>query len=447
MEMRKARFQATTIAWTFLVCTLFPLDAQAVDGLNYSLQLSLEHSDNVAETSVDAVSESILIPRLNFAWTETGSALQANATGEIEYRNYLGGKFDNEVRGQVAGVATWIISPERFTFDFADYAGVSPVNVFATNAPGNQQQTNVFSLGPTFLFRFGSELRGEADLRATDSSASVSKAFNSQRVLGALRAIRDLSPTDQLSGNVEVGDIHFRDDGAGPDYDRYSAYARYQAKRAALDFDVSLGYSLIDFSHASTDSGLFAHAKGTWHWTAESAFEIEVSRQYSDATQDLVVEPAQLAATAAGPRILVGNVPINSDVYIEERVDLAYVYRSGRLEMRVAPFYRNLNYVLEPGVAQAQNGATDQTAHGAVIELGYHPRPLWTIAFNAGEETRKYTRINRHDEDLRYGLNVTNQFSRQWSLRLDLIRNQRSSTTPGQGFGENLAMLSVIFRR
>ena len=447
MEIRKARLQATKIAWTFFAWSLLPFGARAADGLNYSVQLSLEHSDNIAETPVDPVSESILIPRLNFTWAETGSVLQANATGEIEYRDYLGGKFDNEVRGQLAGVASWIISPGRFTFDFADYAGVAPVNLFATNGPGNQQQTNVFSLGPTFLFRFGSELRGEADLRATDSSASVTKSFNSQRVLGALRAIRDLSPTDQLSANVEAGDVHFRDSGAGPDYERYSGYVRYQSKRAAVDLDGSIGYSLIDFSHASSDSGLFAHGKATWHATAESSFEVEASRQYSDSTQDLVIEPAQLAATAAGPRILVGNVPINSDVYIEERVDFAYAYRSGRIELRLAPFYRNLNYVLEPGVAQAQNGATDQTAHGVLLEVAYHPRPLWTVGFNATEETRRFTRIDRHDEDLRFGLNVTNQFSRQWSWRFDAIRNQRSSTFPGQGFGENLAMISVIYRR
>ncbi|WP_347261676.1 hypothetical protein [Rudaea sp.] len=420
-------------------------DAQS---LNYTLQLGVEHNDNIAETATQRVEETVLIPRLTFDWLEQGSTLQAQANGLIEYRDYTGGRFDNELRGQLSGIANWVIVPQRLSFDFEDYAGVQPVNVFqSSNAPGQQQQTNVFSLGPTLLFRAGAGLRGEADLRYTNSTASVTKEFNSQRYSAGVRAIRDLSPTDQLSANVDVQHIHFTDSTGGPDYDRYAAYARYLSKLSQIDLDFALGYTSLDFSHAPGSSGPLLRGDVKWRATPSSTLELGFARRYSDATQDLMIDPSALVARTTGGPIVAGSVPITSQVYLEKRFDLSYSYQVPRLNVRLAPFYRDLQYSLVPSVNQAELGATDQTTHGAVASASYQLRPLWMAGFDASEETRKYTLIDRRDEDLRYGLFLTNQLARRWSWRLDLIHNQRSSTVALQRFRENIAMFTVIFKR
>ena len=74
-------------------------------------------------------------------------------------------------------------------------------------------------------------------------------------------------------------------------------------------------------------------------------------------------------------------------------------------------------------------------------------RPLWTLALLATEETRDYNSIARRDEDLRIDLSLAHQLSRQWGARLDLMRNERNSSAAEQGFRENLAVLTVIFKR
>ncbi|MBS0568191.1 MAG: hypothetical protein JSS59_12395 [Proteobacteria bacterium] len=420
-------------------------DAQS---LNYTLQVGVEHSDNIAETATQRVDDNVLIPRLTFDWVEQGSTLQAQANGTIEYRDYLGGRFDNELRGQLSGIANWVILPQRLSFDFEDYAGVQPVNVFqSSNAPGQQQQTNVFSLGPTLMFRVGSGMRGEADLRFTDSTASVVKEFDSQRTSIGVRAIRDLSQTDQLSANVDAQHIHFTDSSGGPDYDRYSAYARYLSKLSQIDLDFSLGYTGLDFSHAPGRSGPLLRGNLKWRATPSSAFELGFVRRYSDATEDLMIDPSALIARTTGGPIVTGSVPITSQAFLEKRFDASYTYQAPRLNVRLAPFFGDLQYSLVPSANEAALGATDQTTHGMIATANYLLRPLWSLGFSAAEETRKYTQIDRHDEDLRYGLSLTNQLSRQWSWRVDLIRNQRSSTEVLQKFSENIAMLTIIFRR
>ncbi|MFT3790726.1 MAG: hypothetical protein QM741_06545 [Rudaea sp.] len=421
--------------------------AHAIDGLNYSLQVGLEHSDDMNQSAVNPIGQSALLPQINFDWTERGSVLQADVNGQVQYRDYLGGAFDNEIRGQLSGIVNWIILPQRLSFDFEDYAGVQPVNVFATNAPDNQQQTNVFSLGPTLQFLLGSALKGEADVRLTSTTASVTREFNSQRTSGAFRAIRDLSPTDQLSGNVEAEHVHLTDATGGPDYDRYASYLRYQSKLAQIDLDAALGYSKLDFSQAAGRSGVLARGSLTWHATASSQLEMHVARQFSDAAEDLMIDPATLLARTTGGPIVAGSVPITSQIYLEKRIDVAYAFRSTRFDFRVAPFYEKLDYSIVPGQDFIANGATGQSGHGATLNANYRLRPLWSIGFNASEDTRKYAQVGRLDEDLTYGVDLLNQLTHHWSWRVDLIHNQRSSSVAFQGFRENVAMLTVIFNR
>lgn len=408
--------------------------------LNYSLQAAFGYSDNINESAIAPTGQAIVIPRVDFDLSEEGASLRARAAGRIEYRDYLQGDFDNELRGNFSALATWIISPQRLTFDFEDYAAVAPVDIFATNAPNNQQQTNVFTLGPTFNFRLHEALKGQAELRFSDTRASRTHDFDSERGMGALRLIRDLNPTDVLSANVEYQHVHFTDVSGGPDYNRADGFVRYQSRLAHLDLDLAAGETHLDFSGpAAGRSSPLARGKLTWHATASQSLALGVLRQYSDASQDLAVDPLALAAIVSGTGIVVGTTPVTSQVYLEKRADLAYAYQDARWRVGLQPYWRKLDYVLDP--------LFDEKAHGATAGVSYHPRPLWTLAFDATEETRNYTALPRRDEDVRLDLSFTDRLSRQWSVRADLIRNERHSTAADQRFRENLAFLTLIFTR
>jgi len=409
--------------------------------INYSLETALGYSDNINESDIDPTGQSILIPRLKFDMQEDGANLVAHASGQLEYRDYLQGAFGNEFRGQFSGIATWIIFPQRLSFDFEDYAAVEPVNIFAPNAPNNQQQVNVFTLGPTFNFRIEQTLNGRAELRFTSSTASETKDFNSDRAFGALRAIKDLSPTDKLSANVEAQHVHFTDRSGGPDYDRADAFARYQTTLSQLDVDVAAGATRLDFdSGNASHSGWLGRGALSWRATPSQTLGVSALRQYSDASQDLIADPAALlAATALGNGIITGTTPITSQVYLEKRAGASYLFHSERFLVRVEPYYKTLDYLLDPDF--------NQTVHGVVAGFSYRPRPLWTLAFDAGEETRDYDNVARRDEDLRLDLSFADQLTRQWTLRLDLVRNQRNSDAQGQSYRENAAYVTAIFKR
>lgn len=412
--------------------------------LDYSLQAAVGYSDNINESATDPIGQALVIPRVNFTAREEGDTLLVHAAGQVEYRDYVQGDFSNELRGQLSGVATWIIFPKRLSFDFEDYAAAEPVNTLAPNAPGNIQQTNVFTLGPTFNFRLQPTLNGQAEVRFSNTTASQTKDFNSNRVLGAVRAVKNLNPTDVLSANVEAQDVHFTDSSGGPDYRRYDAFARYQSKLSQLDVDVAAGYTRVNFSSqpgfaGDTHSGLLARGTLTWRATPSNTLAFGWLRQYSDASQDLVVDPLALAGLVTGTGLIVGSTPITSQVYLEHRVSLNWAYQNERLKVNAQPYYRKLDYVVD--------SSFDQNAYGVVAGFSYRLRPLWTLAFDATEETRSYRVIDRRDNDWHLDLSLTDRMTRNWSVRFDLIRNQRQSDAVDQGFHENIAFVTVIYTR
>jgi hypothetical protein len=258
-------------------------------------------------------------------------------------------------------------------------------------------------------------------------------------VFGALRAIRQLNPVDTLSANVQLQDVRFTDRTGGPDYQHLDAFARYQSQLSELDLDLVAGYSQINFSGTPDHSGPLAHAIVTWRATPRNTLTFGYVRQFSDASQDMVIDPTALVATALGTGIVVGSATINSDVYREQRIEASEVFNSERFQLRFAPYYKKLDYLLDPQY--------EQDIRGVVAGASYRPRPLWTLALDLTDETRKYPFLTRRDEDRRLDLSFADQLSRHWAVRLDLIRNQRDSTQADQEFRENVFFCTLIFKR
>lgn len=410
--------------------------------LDYTLDLGAEHSSNINLSETDLISQNLLIPRLTFTFDQAGSTIQARAAGQVEYRDYLEGAFNNEFRGQLSGILNWVISPQRLAFSVEDYVGLQPVNTLASNTPNNLQQTNVFGAGPTFNFRFGETVRGQAELRYINSTASKTKQFNSQRGLAAFRIIKDISATDQWSGNFEAEHVEFDQNNtgfnnAGPGYDRYQLYGRYLRKLAHVSIDATLGWSDFAFNQGAPDeNGLLARALLQWQADARSSFNLGLARQFADASQELMVDPSQIGTATD---IIAGNAQITPQVYHETRIDGGYTFQGARLGLNIAPFYRRLNYENNPGL--------DETGHGGTASVDYLLSPLWKLGFAAGEETFKYPTLDRHDETLSYGPSVSQQMSPHWSWRLNLTRNQRHSNAIGLSYTENLVFFQLSYKR
>jgi Putative beta-barrel porin 2 len=409
--------------------------------LDYTLYGGIEHSDNIALTSTDPTSQNVLIPGLSFAYLQQGQDLQANMAGNLEYRDYLGSRFTDQTQLQLASQANWTILPARLDLAIQDYAGVQPIDRLASNAPDNQQQTNVFTFGPTFHFGIGESTRGQAQLRYINSYAQKTKGFNSHRTRASLGIIKDVSPTDQLSANWEAQRVYLTEQAATPDYDRNELFGRYVSKLSHLNLDLALGWAQLDFHRAGTPtaSGPLARLTLDYTPTERTTLSLAAAREYSDAAQDLMLLQPTGILEGTGRGIDVGNTTVDSQVYLERRLRLTYAFRTERLGVSVAPLYRKLGYVNDP--------SQDQTTRGATIDIDYRLRPTLTLSVVAAGERLDYDRLARRDTTINYGLDLVGQRNRHWGWRASLLRQQRHSDQPGQSYHENQIYFGIIYSR
>ncbi|TBR36142.1 MULTISPECIES: outer membrane beta-barrel protein [Dyella] len=436
-----------TLARSIALALLAAAGSARAAQFNYQLYVGVEHSDNIALSDTNRIREDVLTPGANFTYLQQGSTVQANVAGTVEYRDYLHGKFDNQLQGQLAGQVNWTMIPQRLDLLTEDYAGVQPVDSLVSNAPDNQQQTNVFAIGPILHFRMGEAMTGQAELRYVNSYASKVKDFNSSRGVGALRFYRDLSQTDQLSFNMEAQHTNFDQSTSGPDYNRYEIYGRYTSQLKDLDLDAMLGWSRINFDQNGSDSKPIARFSANWRASQHNTFIFAGAYQFADAAQDMAQAPNravgtlpnQISALSTMQGISVGNVVVSSQVYLEKRLDLTYEYRTERFSLSLTPAWRDLDYI--------NDHTLDQHGGSVGVSGQYRIRPTLTLSGFVDAERLTYSTLDRTDKTYRYGIDLTHQFAQNWSWRAEVTHQRRDSTFVGQSYHETTIYFGVVYQR
>ena len=413
--------------------------------LNYTVEVGVEHSSNINYSQYDPISQDLLIPRMFFTFDQVGSTVQAHAIGQIEYRDYLQGDFSNEFRVNLAAALNWVVAPQWLTFAVTENSSVAPVDPLANNAPTNLQQTNVFAAGPSLLLHFSDALRGQVDLRYINTTASTTKYFDSDRGFGALRLVRDLNTTDQVSLNAEAQHVDFQQPSVvpgqfTPNYDSYNVYGRYQSKLAHTQIDALLGWSRFVFGEGLPDqSGSLAQVQLSWLFTPQSTFGLGLVRRFTDASEQMTIDPTQVGTNIDTTSITVGASAVSPQIYLEKRIDANYAYQDARFGITLAPYYQQLRYVGNP--------LYDQQGPGLVLNLQYKLTPLLAVGFVASGDHTTYTTLDRRDKFYSYGPVVTDQLTPHWSWQLNLTRNRHDSDAPGLSNTENLVFFVLSYKR
>ncbi len=417
---------------------LFAAGNAAAVRFDYVAELGFLHSDNINLDENDPISENVVIPSFGFTLTESGSAVQAQASGLFQYRNYLGNEFSDETRTTLDARVNWSIIPERLAWTFADNLGVNPIDLRQPVSPDNVQRTNVFSTGPTFRFRLTPTLEGQAELRYVDTYAEINSEFDSQRLGGALRALYDLGPTRRISGNVEVDDVDFDSNLLSTDYRRTSAFVGYTEQLARFDLDLSAGYSYIDFDDGESSDGPLARASLDWRSTGRTTFGLGLFWQLSDAA-------ASLASGTAAFDTGIGDVPVGSDlitadVFEERRIDARHAYLGVRWTATTGAFVNRIRYERDSAFGQ------DRDEFGTSFNLDYRLRQTLGIGVLAALTRRDFTNDAGNTRDTLLGTYLRQQMTRHWSWRVDLTHTERSSDAD-LGYDENSAYLRVSYIR
>ena len=444
--MARTRARATLPAATLVAAiaavlgAATPRDAHALR-INYALDFNAEHNDNLLLTPTDPLATTLLRPGLGVEVLHDTSVLQMHLSGRAEYRHYDRGGLQDGIDGTFSGRVNWVAIPERLSFSVVDQLTLQPVDALAADAPGNRQQVNVLSAGPTLQFEWGDDWRGSAELRWVRSEAEITDAFNSRRTDLALRATRRLSPGSRFSFNLQHQQVAFDSEAVARDYDRTQVFARWTRTLNRVDMAVDLGYSRLDYRRALPGfadgrSDPMFRASATWRPNDAHRFDLSYSSQFSDVASDALAGVETIEAPPAG--VQTGDTVVNASPFLERRLEGEYTWTATRWTFSASPFLDRLRY--------QDTDQFDQNGYGLGVEASWRARRDLRIGFTGALDHNRYVNLDRDDETRRYSLNARYHWVRHWSGVFTLARYERRSSAPGQRADQNVVSLALTYQ-
>jgi hypothetical protein len=329
-----------------------------------------------------------------------------------------------------------MIVPDRFGLVVEDSYGVQTINRFAPASPDNRQQVNVLSLGPNFYFNAGQGLRGQAELRYIDSYAEVTEDFNSARVAGALRIIKDIDATSSLWFNLQGQDVAFDNDLFARDHKRFEAFATYRRQFRRLDMQFDGGWSWLDYDDGQSHDHPLLRANVGWNPSERSRFHASAASQLSDAATAAL---ERIGGTEGIPEsVITGSTRVTASAYEIRELSGGYDLTGVRTTLSLSAYHRKLDYI-EPVTS-------NEESRGGAISVGYRLQPSLTARASASADRTEYDApTSRRENNRLYTLGLYKQWSRHWTSTLSLSRYRRSSPIDGAGFEQNLLFVGIVY--
>ena len=425
------------LSGVFLAAFL-PGTAQALR-VNYNIDFTTERNDNLLATPEDEIGMTVLRPGIGFEVSHDSSALQLDLSGRTEYRRYGDDRFNNTVDANLSGRLNWILVPERLSFSASDSLTLQPIDTLEPDAPGNRQQVNVLSAGPTLFFELAPSWRGIAELRYVRSAAEITDQFNSARYDTALRTVKSLSETSQIALNLQAQRVDFEDDVIARDYDRVDLFARYSRTLARFDLGLDIGYSRLDYrspleGFVDARADPLVRADFAWRPNDSHRFSARLSSVFSDVSTDAL---SAISPDAGLPgEVDTGDTVINASPFLERRLDTEYVHTATRWTFEISPYLTRLRY--------NETDQFDQNGYGSGFDFSWRVRENLQLGGNASITRNRYLRLDRQDETKRVSTYLRYDRSRHWSGTLTLSRYERSSSSAADA-SQNILTLTISY--
>jgi len=315
----------------------------------YEIQVGVIESDNIERLPSGGTDQTIGVVDLGFTWHEKRASLDADIDADVSHLNYFQNAYGDEFIGNFLGAVKLNLAPQLFSWEFTDNFGQVPLEPLAPITPGNRENINYFSTGPTLSLPLGSTTElditgqyGRVDYQATTP-------LDSTMLTGGVSLLHDLSPLANISINAREQATRFANDQLNPDYDRREAFARFDTKGSRTELAIDLGYSRLHMAGANDDIPL-GRLQLTRRVSPSSTIGLALGHDYSDGADSFRTVQGVGGATLNTQPIIAAAVP-----FVGSYATLAWNFQHARTTLNLAASYFRDRY---PADATLDNDRT-----------------------------------------------------------------------------------------
>jgi hypothetical protein len=399
--------------------------------LEYGVEAGVGTSDNIRRVPTGEESETILTTGVDLALLREEGKLHADVNLDLSYLDYQDSSYDGEVTGMANADLRFLFVPGRFEWSLTDSFGQSQLDPFAAVTPDNRENVNYLTTGPDLTLRLGSA--GSLTIFGRYSATQFEESsFDDDRLLGGLSFGREFSARSSLSLNATVERVEFDDQTAGSDYDRQSAFLRYDARGARTTIGAEAGYTEIHDNGATNSSPLF---------------ELDVTRNLSErSTLSLRggIRSSDAASALRDGNITGGGIPgrpaqvSTTDTFETRHAALGWQFSAQRTRFELSAGNEEDRY------DSATQLDRDRRYYRASVSRQVTPR--FDVRLTASLLSSDYDTAGQGDDETQYGAYFTWNVSGRLYLLLDAEHFSRDSSNLLSEFDETRAFLRLAWR-
>lgn len=387
-------------------------------------------SDNIARTSDNEIDEVIGVAGFNFALIEETRRLSADIRSQFDYLYYEGGTFDNEWVGGLSAILDINLIEERLTWIFRENFGQQNSDPLDPARPGNRENVNYFTTGPTLSLLPGSRNLVEVDLLYSSVNFEERDTDN-ERISGALRIGREIRRGATLSLNAMTERVEFDNDGLSPDFDSREGFVRYELFGNRNIFGIDLGYTEIDVDGETGDGVLLridwsreVSASATFRMSGGSNYSDQgnIFRFYQDITSDIRETTDSVETTE----------PFTNNFF-----QIGYGLNRDRTSVNVSFNWNQEDY--------DGSSPDDRESTSVDLDLRRDFTPNVYGRFRVRYQRRDYINLGSVDDDTSVSAEIGYRFGPSSSISLLYARQERDSTRTMADSRENRVFLRFFY--
>jgi hypothetical protein len=299
------------IALLVAVASLGPVPAPAA-APGYEIQVGVIESDNIERLPSGGTDQTIGVADLGFTWHDKRPWLDADIDADVSHLSYLQHTYSDEFIGNFLGSAKINLAPELLSWEIVDNFGQIPLAPLAPITPGNRENINYLSTGPTLSLPLGQTTQLDVTGQYGRVDYQVTSPLDSTILTGGLGLVHDLSSSSSISVNAQDDTFHFSNTQLNPDYERQAAFLRFATKGSRTTLDLELGDSRLHMSGTSNSTPL-GRLEIARRVSAASTLGLALGHDYSDGAASFRLVQGVGGATLNTQPIVAAGAPFISD--------------------------------------------------------------------------------------------------------------------------------------
>jgi hypothetical protein len=408
-----------------------PSQGAPAESFTYGADVGIGETDNVTLVETNKVSQTIAVADLDLDFKDQTQRFAADAKGAFSDLYYLQGAYSNQLIGRFDGSAQVALIPERVTWVLTESFGQSQIDPLQPAVPTNLQNVNYVATGPNATFKFGPTVFLDLTARYAKTTYQT-EPFDSNAVIGSAALGLALSPQSSISINGSFERMMFDNTEVNTDFDRSSAYVRYEVLGARTDLTANLGVTKVDQASQSL-TGPLAKLQLSRQLSSVSKLTFTVARDITDASSAF----SGLQSGAIGG-IVTAPAALSLNNYTVTQGSVAWEYARNRTTFVLSGTWEKDSYDGQP--------LQDVTRDSAQIRVERKLSSVFTAQLLGSLYRNDYTNTDFSETDWLAGAALIFREGRGLEIKLRYDHASRAVSGVGSGYSENRAFLTIGYR-